>query len=112
MQGVHLLLNSRRQTECNCLQLVVECFRCGRRRNNAAEILLGHGNRAVDQIAEHICQIRVNAFADQLVGEHTVVCERHLVQNEVADSVHAKEVYQSICVKHVALGLTHLAITL
>ena len=34
------------------------------------------------------------------------------MQNKVADSVHAEEVYQGICVEHVALGLTHLAITL
>ena len=110
MQGVHLFLNSCRQTECDCLQFVIKRFRCGRRRNNAAEILLGHGNRAVDQIAEHICQIRVNALADQLVGEYTVIRERHLVQNVVADGIHTEQANQIVRIDNVAERLGHLAV--
>ena len=110
MQGVHLFLNSCRKTECDCLQFVIKRFRCGRHRNNAAEILLGHGNRAVDQIAEHICQIGVNALADQLVGEHTVVCERHLVQNVVVNGIHAEQANQIVRVDNVAERLGHLAV--
>ena len=30
------------------------------------------------------------------------------MQNKITDCIYTKEVYQSICVKHVALGLTHL----
>ena len=40
------------------------------------------------------------------------VLKRHLVQNEVADSVYAEQVYQIVRVDHVSFGFTHLAVAL
>ena len=110
MQGVHLLLDSRRQAEGDRLELIVECFRCGRRRNDAAEILLGHGNGAVDKVAQNIREIGVDALAEQLVGEHAIVRERHLMQHVVADCVNAEQADQIVRVDHIAERLGHLAV--
>ena len=77
--------------------------------HGAAEVLLAHGDGAAEQIAQVVGQIAVDAGDEGFVGEHAVVAERDLTQQEVADGVHAVAVAQDHRVHHVAHGLGHLA---
>ena len=110
MQVAHALLDRRGQAERHGLELIVHRLGLGRGRDDAVKILLGHGDGAVDQIAQHVCQIRVDALADQLVGDHAVVGKGHLMQHIVAHRVHAEQAHQIVRVDHVAERLGHFAL--
>ena len=77
--------------------------------NRAAEVLLAHGHGAAEQVAQVVGQVAVDAVDQGLVGEHAVVAEGDLTQQEVADGVHAVAVAQDHGVHDVAHGLGHLA---
>ena len=110
MQVAHALLDCHRQAERNGFQLIVHRLGLGWGRYHAVEILLGHGDRAVDQIAQHVCKVGVDALADQLIGDHAVVCKRHLVQHIVAHRVHTEQAHQIVRIDHVTERLGHLTL--
>ena len=74
--------------------------------------LFAHGDGTVYQISKGICQIGIQTLYHQFPGDHTVVLKRHLMQDEVADCIHAEEFYQVICIQHISLGFAHLAVAL
>ena len=77
--------------------------------HGAAEVLFAHGHGAAEQVAQVVGQITVDAVDQCLVGEHTIVAEGDLAQQEVADGVHAVAIAQDNGVYHVAHRLGHLA---
>ena len=74
----------------------------------AAEILLRHGRRAGDEVAQVVREIGVDARNERLVREHAVRAEGDLAQQEVADRVHAVAVAEDVRIHDVALRLAHL----
>ena len=79
---------------------------------HASKILIGHGNRSVYQISQCICKVRVHTLNHQFPGNHTIIFKRHLVKHEITHCIHTKEIYQLISIQYIALGFTHLAVTL
>ena len=71
------------------LQLGVDGLGTGHVMHGAAEVLFAHGHGTAEQVAQIVRQITVDAVDQCLVGEHTVVAEWNLAQQEVADGVHA-----------------------
>ena len=91
------------------LQLGVDGLGTGHIMHGAAEVLFAHGHGAAEQVAQVVGQITVDAVDQCLVGEHTVVAEGDLAQQEIADGVHAVAIAQDNGVYHVAHRLGHLA---
>ncbi len=58
-----------------------------RHRNAALRVPLDHRQRAVDQIAQVVGQVRVQPHQDRVLGKRAVLPERHLAQEEVAVDV-------------------------
>ncbi len=91
------------------LQLSVDGLGAGHIVHSAAKVLLAHGHSAAQQVAQVVGQVAVDAVDQGLVGEHAVVAEGDLTQQEVADGIHAVAVAQDDGVHDVAHGLGHLA---
>ena len=80
--------------------------------DHAAEILIGHCNRAAHKVSEHICEIGIVALYHEIPADAAVVLERHLVQTEITHRIHTEKGNQVIGIEHIALGLRHLAASL
>ena len=78
-------------------------------RKRAAEVLLHHGDRAGDEVAEIICKVSVDAGDQKLVGEISVGAEGEAAQQEEAQCIRAVALSQQIGIDDVALGLGHFA---
>ena len=90
-------------------QLVIQCIGSLLSRQCAVKILLNHGNGTGNQIAQIVCQIRVDAVNQRLIGERTVRTERELAHQEVTQGIYAVALTQKDRIDNVALGLGHLA---
>ena len=77
--------------------------------HNAVKILVAHRDSAVDQVAQHVGQVRVGPLAHQLPGQVAVVVIGHLVQEEVPHRIHAEHVHQVVGVNDIPLRFAHLA---
>ena len=74
----------------------------------AVKVLLHHGDRPADQVAQVVGQIHVDAGDQALIGEVAVGAEGEGPQHEEPQRVHAVALGQQIGIHHVALGLGHL----
>ena len=108
-QAVHVGRDLGGQLVDHGLQLGVDGFGTGHIVHGAAEVLLAHGDGAAEQVAQIVRQIAVDAGDQGFVGEHAIVAEGNLTQQEVADGIHAVAVAQDHRVHHIAHGLGHLA---
>ena len=108
-QLVHILGHLGGHGAHHSLQVLVKLGGCAGGGHGAAEVLFAHGHGAAEQVAQVVGQVGVDAVDEGLVGEHTVVAEGDLTQQEVADGVHAVALAQDHRVHHVAHGLAHLA---
>ena len=108
-QVIHVCRDLAQQFAGHGLQLGVDGLGAGHFVDSAAEVLLTHGDGAAQQVAKVVCKVAVDAVDQGLVGEHAVVAEGDLTQQEVADGIHAVAVAQDHRVHHVAHGLGHLA---
>ena len=108
-QVVHVGCDLGGQLVDHGLQLGVDGFGTGHIVHGAAEVLLAHGDGAAEQVAQIVRQIAVDAGDQGFVGEHAIVAEGNLTQQEVADGIHAVAVAQDHGIHHVAHGLGHLA---
>ena len=77
-----------------------------------AEILVAHGDRAVDKVAHCVGQLRIHALDHELPGDDAVIFKRHLMKHEISDSVDAEDAGHIVRVNDIALGLAHLAAAL
>ena len=59
-------------------------------RQRRADELVRHRDRAVEQVAEVVAQVRLVALEQRLVGEVAVAAERVLAQHEVAQRIDAR----------------------
>ncbi len=57
------------------LQLGVDGLGTGHIVHGAAEVLLAHGDRAAEQVAQIVCKVAVDAVDQSFVGEHAIVAE-------------------------------------
>ena len=76
----------------------------------AAAVFVTHGDGAVDQVAQNVGQVAVDALHQQLIGHGAVAGKGDLVEQVVPHGVHAEQLHQVIGVDDVALGLGHLAV--
>ncbi len=79
-----------------------------RLRQFAAECLADHRQRALREIAEIVCQIRIGAIDDRLMAVVSVLSERHLAQEEIAELVDAISIGHRERVDHVTNRFRHL----
>ena len=77
MENIYRVVNFFDGVKAELLKLVVERLCRYRLLNRSAEILVVHRNRAVYKVAEGVCKVRVKALNNRIVGDGTVVCERH-----------------------------------
>ena len=108
-QAVHISRDLAQQLAGHGLQLGVDGLSTGGLVDGAAEVLLAHGDGTAQQVAEVVGKVAVDAVDEGFVGEHTVVAEGDLAEQEVADGVHAVAVAEDDGVNDVADGLGHLA---
>ena len=108
-QAVHVGRDLGGQLVDHGLQLGVDGLGAGHVMHGAAEVLLAHGDGAAEQVAQIVGKVAVDAVDQSLVGEHAIVAEGDLTQQEVADGVHTVAVAQDHRVHHIAHGLGHLA---
>ena len=108
-QVVHVCRDLAQQFAGHGLQLGVDGLGAGHFADSAAEVLLTHGDGAAQQVAKVVCKVAVDAVDEGFVGEHTVVAEGDLTQQEVADGVHAVAVAEDDGVNDIAHRLGHLA---
>ena len=110
MQAVHLGFNLGRQGQRHGLELLVNRLGLAGLHDFAVKVLVVHGDGTVDQVAQDICQVGVDALHHHLIGQHTVICERDLVQDVIAHRVHTKVPDKVVGIDDVARGLGHLAV--
>ena len=72
------------------------------RRHLAGDELVRHRDRAVQQVAEVVAEVRLVALEQRLVGEVAVGAERVLAQHEVAQRIDAQLVGDRVRVDRVA----------
>ena len=108
-QAVHIGRDLAQQLAGHGLQLGVDGLSTGGLVDGAAEVLLAHGDGTAQQVAEVVGKVAVDAVDEGFVGEHTIVAEGDLAEQEVADGVHAVAVAEDDGVNDVADGLGHLA---
>ena len=108
---VDLCLNLRDRTGDDRLEIVVDSvlIRHVLVHDLAAEILVAHRNRAVHKVAERIGKLGVPSLDHEVVGDHTVILKRHLVDAEIADRIDIEYIGEIVGVNDISLGLRHLA---
>ncbi len=84
------------------------CGSGARRHLPVGEVLVHHAERAVEEVAEVVRELAVEARQQGLVREVAVEPERHLAEHEVADRVRAEVGGELQRIDHVARGLRHL----
>ena len=77
-------------------------------RDLAIRIPLNHRQRPMQQVAEIIGQVAIDAGDQCLSREVSVLAEGNLTQEKVAERVHAEFVHDRIRVDHVPAALRHL----
>ena len=80
--------------------------------HKTAEVLVAHGNRAVDKVAHRVGKLRIHALDHKLPGDDAVIFKRHLVKHKISDRVDAEDAGHIVRVNDVAAGLAHLAAAL
>ena len=80
-----------------------------RRRHDAVKIFSDHGNRAAQQIAKVIGQIRVDAVDQQIFRICAVRAEGKITKQEITHRIHAVFIAQHHRIHHVAFGFAHLS---
>ena len=78
--------------------------------HRAAEIFADHGDRTADKIPQNVRKIGVEAFANELPSDLTVVIKRHFVEHEIAHRIHAEKAGKIVRIDHVALGFAHFSV--
>ena len=78
--------------------------------DRAAEILVGHRDSAVDEVAERIREIGVVFEQKALIGDGAVLRKRHLGQQIIPHGVDTEAGGQLVGIQHVALRLAHLVL--
>ena len=67
---------------------------------------------SVYQVAQGVCEVRIQTLYHQFPGDDAVVLERHFVEYKITHGVHAEEINQFIRIQHISLGFAHLTVAL
>ncbi len=108
LQLVELTRDSRRQLGERLAQVDVDRLHVDRGRHHAVAVAAEHAERAVEQVAEVVRQIGVDALGDGGLGEAGVEAVVHVAHQEVAERVVAVLPHQVERPHHVAQRLAHL----
>ena len=94
------------------LEVVVYFLRYALVCHNAAQVFICHRDRTIYQITKYVRKIGVHTLYHQIPTDHTIVLEWHLMQYEITHSVNTENINKIICIDHITLGFTHLAVAL
>src|SRR2546425_8482633 len=104
LQTPEMRLDCRQDLDGCPLQLLVQIglHRLLRFRHDASGEPLDHGQAAVQEVAEIVRQIRIDPADQGLSGKISILPERHLTQQEVAERIHAEFVHDGVRVYHIS----------
>src|SRR2546422_2091340 len=110
LQTPEVPLDCRQDLDGCPLQLLVQIglHRFLRFRHDASGEPLDHGQAAVQEVAEIVRQVRIDPADQGLSGKISVLTERHLTQQEIAERIHAEFVHDGVRVYHISPALGHL----
>ena len=92
-------------------EVVVDGLFDRRRLDDTVEVLVRHGDGAVDEVADGVGKVGVVPLDHRLIGDGAVRCVGHLGQEIVPGGVDAEERREVIGIDDVATGLGHLVLT-
>ena len=71
--------------------------------HDAAEILVGHCDCALHEVAVNVDKFAIDSVHNDIPADNTVIVERHLRKEEISHRVHAEIAHQIVRVNDVAL---------
>ena len=90
---------------CKRFKLVVNGFAYALVANDAAEILVAHGDCSLHEVAVHVDKLAVDGIDNQIPADYAVVVERHLRKQIISYAVNAEKVHEIVGINDVAFGL-------
>ncbi len=91
-------------------EVVIDGFFRGRRLDDTVEVLVGHRDGAVDEVADGVREVGVVPLDHRLIGDGAVCRVGHLGEQVVPGGVDAEELGEVVRIDDVAAGLGHLVL--
>jgi len=102
VQAVHPRLDALGRLKAERNQLVVDRLFHIAALDDAAEVLVRHRDGAVDQVAEDVGEVGIDALDHQLIRDRAVGGKGHLMQHIIAHRVHAEILHKIVGIDDVA----------
>ena len=84
-------------------QIVVDRFFHALVAHDSAEILVGHSDGALHEIAVYVDKFRIDDVNHHIPTDKSVVVERHLREKIISHRIHAEEIDEIVRIDDVAL---------